>query len=190
MEEKEIVRSVKPYWFYLICEGIKAAEIGKSKPTARDWNKVVNLYCSKDKKSFNRIPKAFRETYRKYLGKIGARFICNKIEQYHNFILEPANRYEAKALNDIIAKTCVSQSELCEYLNEREAKKPFYLWNISKLEVHQEPWELYDFFNYEKHEVCLALGCFSGDCWGCANNAIMVRPPQSWGYVKEARINV
>lgn len=190
MGEREIVRSVKPYWFYLICEGIKKSELGKSKPMAIDWNKVVNLYCSKDKKSFNRIPKAFKEKYRKYLGKIGARFVCNKIEDFHQFILDPKNSYEEKAIHDILANTCVSHSELCEYLNEREYYKLFYLWHISNLEIHDKPWELHDFINYEKHKVCLERDCFSGDCWGCPDNAIMVRPPQSWCYVKEAKINV
>ena len=181
---REIIRSVKPYWFYLICEGIKKAEVGKSKPTAQNWNKAVYLYCSKDKKSFNRIPKEHREKYRKYLGTIGARFISDKIDNYRNFIINPINKYEQKTIDGILNISCLSHGELCEYLTEREDNKHFYIWHISNLVIYEKPRELYDFVNYAKHEVCLQKNCFNGDCWSCPKNAIMVRPPQSWCYVK------
>lgn len=185
---KEIVRSIKPYWFFLICEGIKKAELGKDKPKDPDWNRVVNLYCSKDKKSFDRIPKEFKEKYRNYLGKIGARFICDRLEDFSKSIINTVNCYELQTMHDIYTKTCVTQDELCKYLNEREENKPFYIWNVSKLTVHNKPIELYNFFNYNKYKVCKELNCFSGDCWRCANNAIMTRPPQSWCYVEEINI--
>lgn len=80
---KSILRRIKPYWFYLICEGIKKIEVGKDYPKNKEWqeewNRGVELYCSKDMRSFNRIPKEHREKYRKYLGKVGARFVCDKV---------------------------------------------------------------------------------------------------------------
>lgn len=180
---REVTRSVKPYWFFLICEGIKTVEVGKDKPKAEDWNKIVNLYCSKDKKSFERIPKEFQEKYRKYLGKVGARFLCNNIRDFSNRIINTHNRYELQTVHEILANSRLTHSELCEYLNEREDLEPFYLWHISDLVIYDKPRELYDFLNYNKHLACISKNCFSGDCWGCHNNAIMIRPPQSWCYV-------
>lgn len=73
---KSVLRSVKPYWFYLMCEGIKKIEVSKTEPLSKEWNDIVYLYCSKDKKSFDRIPEEHREKYRKYLGTVGASFYC------------------------------------------------------------------------------------------------------------------
>ena len=180
---KEIIRSVKPYWFYLICEGIKGAEIGKSKPTAQDWNKIVNLYCSKDKKSFKRIPKEHREKYRKFLGKIGARFVCNKIEDFHQFILEPRNKYEQQTIDETLKLSCLSFGELCEYLNERDYYKPFYLWHISNLIVYDEPRELSEFKKpcNHKNDCCT---CIRYDYIGHRCYDEITKAPQSWCYAE------
>ena len=192
---KEIVRSVKPYWFYLICEGIKKAEIGKSRPKAEDWNKVVHLYCSQDKKSFNRIPQEYREKYRKYLGKVGARFIGNKIEDFHCFILNPQNHYEQQKIDDILKITCLSSEELHNYLDERDGYDLFSIWHISKLMVYDEPRELSEFrpivckYNYD-NECIYKMNCKhqqDTSAWGyktfeCARK--ITRPPQAWGYVE------
>lgn len=189
---QEIIRSVKPYWFYLICEGIKGAEIGKSKPTAQDWNKIVNLYCSKDKKSFERIPKEFKEKYRKYLGKIGARFVCNKIEDFHQFILEPRNKYEQQTIDETLKLSCLSFGELCEYLNERDYYKLFYIWHISNLIVYDEPRELSEFYvtgecDYKKCSQCVRLKFISASKAHCEleeGYKPITRPPQSWCYAE------
>lgn len=58
---KSVIRSAKPYWIYLILTGKKTIEVGKDFPKSKDWNKVVEMYCSKDMKSFNRVLKKERE---------------------------------------------------------------------------------------------------------------------------------
>lgn len=73
---KSILLSLSPYWYYLICEGIKKIEVRKTIPQAPDWNRQVECYMTKDKKSFARIPKAFQEKYRAHMGKVGMRFVC------------------------------------------------------------------------------------------------------------------
>ena len=78
---KSVLRSVKPYWIYLILIGKKKVEVGKNYPKSSEWNKVVEMYCSKDMKSFNRIPAEDREWMRKYLGKVACRFVCDRIEK-------------------------------------------------------------------------------------------------------------
>ena len=78
---KAVYRSIKPYWLYLILIGYKTVEVSKTFPKADDWNKEVFLNCSKDMKSFKRIPEKDREWMRKYLGKCACRFVCDSIEE-------------------------------------------------------------------------------------------------------------
>lgn len=46
MDRLKVVRSVKPYYFYLICEGLKKYEVGKDMPKNSDWDRTVELYLS------------------------------------------------------------------------------------------------------------------------------------------------
>ena len=79
---KSVLASLKPYYYYLIGEGIKKIEVRKDMPKARDWNKEVLFYMSKDVKSFAKIPKEFQGKYRKHFGKVGLKFICDKVEKF------------------------------------------------------------------------------------------------------------
>lgn len=58
---KSVLRSIKPYYLYLIITGRKTVELGKDFPVSPEWDRKVELYCSKDKKSFKRIPEEDRE---------------------------------------------------------------------------------------------------------------------------------
>ena len=191
---RKILRSIKPYFFYLICEGKKKIEIGKDFPKTDDWNKEVELYCSKDKTSFNRIPHEHRAKYRKYLGRVGAKFTCNKIDTYpfdeHVGFPTPAydgdpSYYDCGAGYWItcgdLESTCLTEEELMKYGN----KKSLYGWHITNLVIYEKRKELFKFLNYNKHQTCLKKGCFSSDCWVCPNNAIITKAPQSWCYVEE-----
>lgn len=81
---KSVLRSVKPYWFYIICKGKIKVEVDKIAPRSEEWDNIVYLYCSKDKKSFNSIPEEYREKYRKYLGTVGAKYVC-EVEKFGSF---------------------------------------------------------------------------------------------------------
>lgn len=83
---KELLVSIKPYFYYLIGEGIKKIEVRKNKPMAVDWNKKVLLYMSKDEKSFSKIPEQYQDKYHQHFGEIGLCFICDKLIEY-NYIL-------------------------------------------------------------------------------------------------------
>ena len=176
-----VLRSIKPYWFYLICEMIKKIEIGKGMPKSEKWNKAVELYCSKDIKSFNRIPKEYQDRYIKYLGKVGARFVCEKVTEYSFSNLEAEYR-----ITDIdISKTCLNQSELIKY----GKSEPLYGWHISELKIYDEPRDLSDFkregymteeewlFSLYPHTHCHYAA------W--AKRFEIKGPPQSWFYVNE-----
>lgn len=187
---KAVMISVQPYWVFLIIAkamgwGIKQhkkIEVRKNYPKAEDWNKVVKIYCSKDKKSFDKIPEKYRPAMKKFLGKVIGKFVCDRIYDItpHCDIPTFVNRYEC-VWEYGEAEHCLSFDELKAYLNTKNG----YGWHISNLVIYDEPEELFEFLNYEKYQVCVERDCFSDNCWICPNNAIVVRPPQSWCYVEE-----
>ncbi len=182
---KEVIRSIKPFWFYLICEGIKKLEVAKGEPKSDEWNKVTYLYCSKDMSSFNRIPDEFKDKYRPFLGKAGAKFVCGEISKFHKYQLEPTGKfavYEQEELDSFLGATCLSFEELCKYFGDRPYYKPLYVWHISDLKVYDKPKALGFFY----------LACDKPtrtDCFECVDRREnrckqLVRPPQSWCYVE------
>lgn len=185
---KSVLRSIKPYWFCLICEGKKTIEVGKDCPKATDWNRTVELYCSKDMKSFNRIPKEYQEKYRKYLGKVGARFVCDKINEYTFSVYDM--RYRATHVEQ--EAMCLYQPELLRYGND----KPLYGWHISDLQIYDKPKELSEFKTPPCEKSEKACGnckwlvkidtpdMYEVDCF-VENGRPITRPPQSYMFVKE-----
>ena len=134
----KVVRSVKPYYFYLICEGLKKYEVGKDMPKNSDWNRGVELYCSKDISSFNRIPDEHKERYRKYLGKIGARFVCDEIIDLGK---EYAYARKDKRFYDILQASCLT----VEWLQQYAPKGNAAAWHIKDPSVYVEPKPTSDF---------------------------------------------
>ena len=133
---KCIIRSIKPYWFYLILERIKTIEVGKNKP--KQWEGIpVFLYCTKDQNSFNRIPKQEHERYRKYIGKVGACFIPSVMHFIP--IPFPKDIYSQNILN----RTCLTEEELNTYGKDY---KNLVGWDISNLVTIEEPKSIEDFY--------------------------------------------
>lgn len=175
---KAVYRSIKPFWLYLIIIGKKKIEVGKTMPKADDWNKEVFLHCSKDMKSFKRIPEKDREWMRKYLGKVACRFVCDRIRRENEV---------AYGLVDVGLEitSCVPAKELVEYANWNA----LFSWHISNLVIYDKPRELSEF-----KRVC------DGNCQSCkyaiwqtsgwayepyiVDCKPMTRPPQSWCYVE------
>lgn len=183
---KAVLRSIKPYWFYLICEGKKQIEVGKNVPKSKDWNRLVELYCSKDMCSFNRIPKEFQKKYRPFIGKVGARFVCDYIEA--------DDLYQPEAWKD----SCLTQAELIAYGDGQR----LYGWHISDLVIYDKPKELGEFYtdcqskgnpNDKQCKNCSHL-CFdhdpiNGHIRWCRvyGRKPLTRPPMSWCYVEKLR---
>ena len=178
---KEVLISINPKWCELIASGKKTVEVRKTKPKLETPFKVY-IYCTKQ---FYRKGNGYFQG--KYCGKVIGEFICDKIENIeirHFTVFGHENRYTAVGENpdyQWLKKSCLSYNEVVKY----GKLAPLYGWHITDLVIYDKPRELYDFVNYDKHEGCLKKNCFSGDCWGCPNNAIVVRPPQSWCYVKQ-----
>lgn len=126
-----VLRSIKPYWVYLICEGKKTIEVGKNKPRSEHWNNRTHIYCSKDLKSFNRIPKEYREKYRPLLGKVIGEFICD-------FIIGQCEMANADIAEQ---RGCIKRETLLEYSNGKE----LFGWHISNFTIYTNLKTINDF---------------------------------------------
>ena len=169
---KAVLRSIKPYWLYLILIDKKTIEVGKSFPKADDWSKEVSLYCSKDIKSFKRIHEKDRGWMQKYLGKVACRFVCEKIYDITPHFDTPTfpNQYicgwdYGKEFD------CLSFEELTSYLNGKEG----YGWHISDLKIYDKPRELSEL----KRFVDRSKGQIYHE-----DMLYLQSPPQSWCYVE------
>ena len=165
---KSVLRSIKPYWLYCIIIGKKTIEVGKDFPKADDWDKVTFLYCSKDKKSFNRIPEKDREWMRKYLGKVACKFVCDKISEMSG---------ECAIYHTV--GTCLKPTEIADYIADKHA----YYWHITDLKIYDKPRELSEFYTFKKCRSCES-GYESTACIydeDCRVPSPITRPFQSWG---------
>lgn len=169
---KSVLISIQPYWVFLIIAKAMGWKIGKEKtievrknfPKAEDWNKLVEFYCSKDKKSFNCIPKEYQPLMKKFLGKVVGKWFCDKIYDIKPYFDRPdlLTQYECgwKHGEEF---DCLSFSEMNSYLLEDNG----YGWHISDLKIYDKPKELSEFRKYSE--------------W---LDIPMTRPPQSWCYVE------
>jgi predicted transcriptional regulator len=135
---RDVLISLKPYYYYLIGEGIKKVEVRKSYPKAEDWSRNSWFYMSRDEKSFAKIPTEFQEKYRKHFGKVGMRFVCDtNIDIPHKDLAENFRRLT----HDIITPSCLKVKELEEYLGTKDG----YGWHITDLVVYDEPISIENF---------------------------------------------
>ena len=86
---KSVLKSIQPYYVYLIIARLmgwdipqeKTIEVRKDFPKDSAWNKKTLIYCSKNRKSFNRIPKEYQPLMARFLGKVIGQFVCNNIRK-------------------------------------------------------------------------------------------------------------
>ena len=201
---RKVLASLKPYYYYLVGEGIKKIEVRKDMPKASDWDNEVLFYMSKDEKSFAKIPKEFQEKYRKHFGKVGMQFICNKVDEYnfHNGLTEfnsmglPSRIYGSYLIfADDYKSMCLSYDEVKNY----GKGKTLYGWHISDLKIYDKPRELSEFnavckyINEDKschfRKVMCPYQQFDYNEDGSINivecSRVITRPPQSWMYVED-----
>lgn len=177
---KSVLISIKPYWLFLIMAnkmGWKSArekiiEVRKTFPKDKDWDKTVILYCTKDKTSFNRIPKEYQPIMERLLGKVIGEFVCDTIITDKTF-----------GHDDLFnAAACLSVAEVASYFTE----KNMYGWHISELKIYDKPKELSEFRKPCENDLyCEECAMFRNFEDKCENSALQIkRPPQSWCYVE------
>lgn len=201
---RSVLISIRPYWVFLIIAQImgwntrkrKTVEIRKNYPNTENWNRSVRIYCSKDKRSFSKIPKEYQPLMEPFLGKVIGEFVCKKM-------LAVSVREDAPDhfLEGVAGGSYLTAEELRKYAKKNNGYLNFFKWGISQLKVYDKPKELSEFI------VASKLGCCNeGVCRGCPHfekgNGISIeddclagfdtdaykplrRPPQSWCYVEE-----
>lgn len=202
---KSVLISIQPYWVFLIIAKImgwnipqrKTVEVRKNYPKAENWNKVVKIYCSKDKSSFSRIPKEYQPLMEQFLGKVIGEFVCDVIKPVHFNSLEKETICQLAIGNgnaEWYKGSCVSYIEAYRYL--KGAKKA-YAWHISDQKNYDEPKPLSGFHipcrEYERADprcgncdFYKTMGEYPAEC-ACDGAKPVVRPPQSWCYVEEVQ---
>lgn len=192
---KSVLISIQPYWVFLIIARAmswnilqeKSVEVRKDYPKASDWNKVTHIYCSKNRKSFNRIPKQYQPLMEKFLGCVIGEFVCDRIDSY---IKEENNLYwwtfrSTEEIEEIKEKTRLTIKELVGYTGD---SKHLYGWRISDLKIYDTPKKLGEFYRWKKCDSCKMSGYEATACMydiDCKVPARITRPPQSWCYVEK-----
>lgn len=213
---KSVLISIQPYWVFLIIakamgwkiDKEKTIEVRKNFPRAEDWNKLVEIYCSKDKKSFNQIPKEYQPLMQKFLSKVVGRWVCNYIEEY-KFNLIELTAYGSKDFTitqNSLKKTCLSKQDLINYgCGEYGNKETLYGWHICDLKIYDKSRELSEFYpikpkrveKWTDKDACAFCKYhrwektpFEETCLLdkpepiCEYTPPITRPPQSWCYVE------
>ena len=100
-----------------------------------------------------------QEKYRKHFGKVGLKFICDKVEKLEEHIEERGLYYTLNS--DFNEAAQLDNWQLHDY----GKGKPLYGWHISDLKIYDKPKELGEFRNIKGEQI--------------------KRPFQSWGYAEE-----
>ena len=188
-----VLLSIQPYYVFLIVARImgwnipqeKTVEVRKDFPKDPAWDKTVHIYCSKNKKSFNRIPAQYQPFMIKLLGKVIGKFVCDRIDKqivFHKGI----TRIMVQGYNENIVALCraavLSIDEIHDYI-DKDGKdfEIVYGWHISELKIYDKPKELGEF----KHFIAKPYR------WQGSNKiksymelAPITTAPQSWCYAE------
>lgn len=213
---KSVLTSIQPYWVFLIIARKmgwdipheKTIEARKDCPKDKVWNNVTHIYCSKNRKSFNRIPAQYQPLMEEFLGKVIGEFVCGSIESY---IYKANNRYwwafySPEHVNEIQEKTCLTLEQIVNYAGN---SKTLYGWHISDLKIYDKPKELGEYVRrgYPNCDECAHVPCGMSPqefvwhnkfCIECTQLSYkyhsmkathfrkrLTRPPQSWCYVED-----
>lgn len=206
---KSVLISIQPYWVFLIIARLmgwnipqeKTVEVRKDCPKASDWNKVVHIYCSKNRKSFNRIPKEYQPLMEKLLGKVVGKFVCDSISILPAIFITKNVYGASENAQRFASESCLTQQELIAYCGTNDF---LYGWRIFDLVIYDKPKVLGEFsrFGFKRmgysnciyaNEACKYREkqnsyydpplCTYGN--GKQMNCQITRPFQSWGYVEQ-----
>lgn len=196
---KSVLIAIQPYYVFLIIAHLmgwnipenKTVEVRKNFPQDPTWDKFVHIYCSKNRKSFNRIPKQYQPLMKKYLGKVIGQFICKNIRK------GGADNLIQAYYHNNPDETCLTDKELVLYAT---TGKPLYFWQISALAVYDTPRELSEYGTECHKDGCEqcgncqylesmggSVGCEDGGASWCSvdNLKPINRPPQNWCYTRD-----
>lgn len=196
---KSVMISIKPYWVFLIIaktmgwniDKEKTVEVRKTYPKDNEWNKIGKIYCTKDKQSFNYIPKKYQPFMEKFLGKVIGEFVCDRIDTIRKRGIDDNFDYCYLSLDEwgnddiepeitAVKNSCVLRDDLNDY---GKNSRMLYGWHISNLKIYGKPKELSEFEKPCNHNCFVPCPHYRGKEYEC-EKPIITRPPQSWCYVE------
>lgn len=192
---KSVLISIQPYYVFLIIakamgwkiDKEKTIELRTTRPRDKNWNSWVEIYCSKNKKSFNQIPKEYQALMQRCLGKVVGKWFCNKIDSY---VAHEDNKdywdLSVKEWEDLKQKSCLTIPQILDY---SEHSDNLYGWHISDLKIYDKPKELSEFYakcNIPENKCKLCDNCYDREDHFGRHYAVkkIISPPQSWCYVE------
>ncbi len=196
---KSVMISIKPYWVFLIIaktmgwniDKEKTVEVRKTYPQDDEWNKVGKIYCTKDKKSFNHIPKKYQPFMKRFLGKVIGEFVCDRIDTIRKRGIDDNFDYCYLSLDEwgnddiepeitAVKNSCVLKDDLNDY---GKNSRMLYGWHISNLKLYDKPKGLGEFEKPCNRNCFTPCPHYRGKEYEC-EKPIITRPPQSWCYVE------
>ena len=196
---KSVMISIKPYWVFLIIaktmgwniDKEKTVEVRKTYPQDDEWDKVGKIYCTKDKKSFNHIPKKYQPFMEKFLGKVIGEFVCDRIDtirkrgiddnfDYCYLSLDKWGNDDIEPEITAVKNSCVLKDDLNDY---GKNSRMLYGWHISNLKLYDKPKGLGEFEKPCNRNCFTPCPHYRGKEYEC-EKPIITRPPQSWCYVE------
>lgn len=188
----DILRTIKPYDLYLIFTFKKRAIVGKSKPNAENWSNKVFLYCSKDKKSFKRIPLQDQEWMQQYLGKVACMVHIDRIDDYQNcFISDVKNASDELTIKPLLEASQLTLEELRDYTYNQGPFDCIYAWYVNGIVQHGYPQDLLQFRNACDKRKCVGCEFYNSEkANACEHTSyaitcinVVTRPPQNYCYI-------
>ena len=191
---KSVLISIQPKWVEKIANGEKTIEVRKTRPKLETPFKCYIYMTQGDLKDLG----SYSEwTYQNRMKVIGE-FICNEIEEFHEWELSPQGKFaefEEERLKKILSAACLSIAEVVRYSENLPYYKPLYGWHISDLKIYDKPKELSEFYTIDGSGGDCCCGCVYHEkpleempCRTCTGERrYLYRPPQSWCYVEEVR---
>lgn len=121
-------------------------------------------------------------------GRIIGEFICNEVEEFHEWELSPQGKFadfERERLEKFLTDACLSEEEVVRYRENLPYCKPLYGWHISDLKIYDKPKELSEFrkpfIDYVSPKESKMVNPKIGI------SEYVTCPPQSWIYVEELK---
>lgn len=214
---KAVVLSVRPQWIEKIASGKKTIEVRKSAPKEVPFKAYI--YATRPKKFYKcgavrtsdellwlangkvETGDGFKfwadgDEYQCLNGRIIGDFICDKVEEFHEWQLSPQGKFQEEEQHDLdvfLRESCLTIKEVAEYRKNLPYYKPLYCWHISDLKIYDKPKEVSEFYTIDESGSDCCCGCVWHEtpleempCRTCTGERkYLYRPPQSYMFVEE-----
>lgn len=163
---KSVLISIRPQWCEKITSGKKTIEVRKSAPKEVPFKAYI--YATRPKRFYKcgavntsdellwlangkvEMGDGFKfwadgDEYQCLNGRIIGEFICNEVEEFHEWELSPQGKFayfERERLEKFLTDACLSEEEVVRYRENLPYYKPLYGWHISDLKIYDKPLSL------------------------------------------------